>query len=575
MPGKVCLAFFKFMQNWRQGSLFDKEGNMNKFFCLAFAFLLTSMAMAQSDGCGDLLFTDNAEQSVKAGGKIDPIAYECSFRSPEDAMFWVDGLVEGLDLQIDLNTHLCSISGFVSASMPIGVYEQNAHVNECEQKSVIKVTETDMFKWVSGSLNQTVMAGNAIEPVVIWYGRDASIKLSNVPQGVKTSYDQEAQTISISGTLGEGLHDKVYEYELFDELQNVKVAVGSFSVVHKPVVTTIETVENATQTVMAGDSIKPIVFKYAHMQRMGVSGIPETVVYAVDTAAKTVTLTGSIPEDYGDVEFNVAITAKGADNNATAYATIKVVHKPKKTDVTLVSDNVTQTVVAGMEIDPLVFKYESIDSLWVEGLPGGEYKIKSTGESRTSMLVGTVAASASVGIYNVMIIARGLLNNDTAKAVLVVEAYSSSSVSSSSVESSSSQSSSSVSSSSAAQSSSSETSSSSAASSSSVESSSSAESSSSEESSSSSVEESSSSEEHTTLVVAGVVNSLKVSLAGRQLHVSGVDYASVDVFDMQGCPVASFKQVAGSVSLESLRQGNYIVRVRSGSMNLARRIAIK
>ena len=64
-------------------------------------------------------------------------------------------------------------------------------------------------------------------------------------------------------------------------------------------------------------------------------------------------------------------------------------------------------------------------------------------------------------------------------------------------------------------------------------------------------------------------------MEGRLLQIAGVDYADVDVFDMQGSPVASFKQVIGSVSLEGIRQGNYIVRVRSGSMNLTRRIVMK
>ena len=95
-----------------------------------------------------------------------------------------------------------------------------------------------------------------------------------------------------------------------------------------------------------------------------------------------------------------------------------------------------------------------------------------------------------------------------------------------------------------------------------------------ENTSSSSVEGSSSSET-TTLVNVFEVNPLKVSMTGRMLQVTGAERASVDVFDMQGSPVASFKQVTGSVSLENLRQGNYIVRVRSGSMNLTRRIAIK
>jgi hypothetical protein len=59
------------------------------------------------------------------------------------------------------------------------------------------------------------------------------------------------------------------------------------------------------------------------------------------------------------------------------------------------------------------------------------------------------------------------------------------------------------------------------------------------------------------------------------LHIGGVEQAQVNVFDMQGSPVASFGQVRGSVSLENLRQGHYIVRVRSGSNNLIRHINIK
>jgi hypothetical protein len=49
----------------------------------------------------------------------------------------------------------------------------------------------------------------------------------------------------------------------------------------------------------------------------------------------------------------------------------------------------------------------------------------------------------------------------------------------------------------------------------------------------------------------------------------------LDVFDMQGRPVASFKQVSGSVALDMLRQGNYVVRVRAGSNSLTRKIVIK
>jgi flagella basal body P-ring formation protein FlgA len=85
----------------------------------------------------------------------------------------------------------------------------------------------------------------------------------------------------------------------------------------------------------------------------------------------------------------------------------------------------------------------------------------------------------------------------------------------------------------------------------------------------------SSSSGSTMYVASFAANPLSLAVADRTLHVMGVDMAMVDVFDLQGRPVASFKQVKGAVSLDMLRQGNYIVRVRSGSNNLVRRISIK
>lgn len=72
-----------------------------------------------------------------------------------------------------------------------------------------------------------------------------------------------------------------------------------------------------------------------------------------------------------------------------------------------------------------------------------------------------------------------------------------------------------------------------------------------------------------------VVSKIGAQLHGRSLQISGVSFANVDVFDMQGRPVKSFRNVQGEVSLESLATGNYIVRVRSGSDNMMKRVALK
>ena len=81
--------------------------------------------------------------------------------------------------------------------------------------------------------------------------------------------------------------------------------------------------------------------------------------------------------------------------------------------------------------------------------------------------------------------------------------------------------------------------------------------------------------ENTTIAATPVSNAVLLSVEGRVLHVGGAEWANVDVFDMQGRPVASFKQAKGAIALDMLQQGNYIVRVRSGSNSLTRKIAVK
>ena len=64
-------------------------------------------------------------------------------------------------------------------------------------------------------------------------------------------------------------------------------------------------------------------------------------------------------------------------------------------------------------------------------------------------------------------------------------------------------------------------------------------------------------------------------VAGRTLFIAGTQSANVELFDMQGRPVFSTKCEKGSVELNGIADGLYMVRVRSGSANLVQRIVIK
>lgn len=111
-----------------------------------------------------------------------------------------------------------------------------------------------------------------------------------------------------------------------------------------------------------------------------------------------------------------------------------------------------------------------------------------------------------------------------------------------------------------------------------------------EASSSSSVETSSSSDTETSSSslgtgtssssVTGILDLAKVSpislhVSGRVLSVAGASSVDIDVFDLQGRPLASWRGVSGGVSLDALSSGNYIVRVKSGSNSLVRRATLR
>ncbi len=70
-------------------------------------------------------------------------------------------------------------------------------------------------------------------------------------------------------------------------------------------------------------------------------------------------------------------------------------------------------------------------------------------------------------------------------------------------------------------------------------------------------------------------SSTNITLSEKNLLVSAGKPVQVDVFDMQGRPIFSAKNVEGAVSLASVAKGYYVVRVSDGSNSLVRSVVIK
>ncbi len=472
---------------------------------------------------------------------------------------------------------------------------------------------------VTSNATQTVTAGDSIKPIVFSYAYMDSVKVSGVPQGTLTiAQNKNAKTLTIAGAVDESLSDKEYTATVtVYGPDNNATASAKITVKHKPLVTLIELVSgNSTQTVTAGDAIEPIVYRYENMKQITLSGIPAGLKGTKDDNAKTYTISGIVADSLTDYVYDYTIAVTGLDNNTSATGKITVVGWSSSSIASSSSEESSSSAESSSSIESCSSEESSSSEASSSSVASSSSSIESSSSEASSSSVeiesssseessSSSAESSSSDANQVVVtgslkqtVARGeafetitfsnvrSFNRDTwniwffnfkeSGDVVAVEGFvhegfpvgtavetvtvngqkyeitfvvtapeSSSSVASSSSSALSSSSESPVSSSSE------------------------------NPLTSSSAEPESSSSEGTTVAMSRVSNPLSMAVAGRTLHVSGASDMSVEVFDMQGSPVATFAHVKGSVNLEMLRQGSFVVRLRAGSNSLVRRIVVK
>ncbi len=388
--------------------------------------LTATVAFAQSSTNFELT-SGQTTQTVKAGELIEPIVFKAA---NVDSV--VSTLLPGLTCDCDTpkNPKTCTVSGRIPANASGKTYNMKLDAYGTtagdDISAPIAITITPMsspLERISGNLDQTATAGDSITPIVFRYQGLRKIGFTGQPKGITVNYDEDDWTISIYGAPDETLQDKEYNYRLVVYSTDVDSVVvnGKITVNHKPAVTTLDVVENKSQNITAGDSIKPIVFKFSNMQYREVRGVPEGSSVAQDDEKQTITITGLIPENHSDKVYTITVIAHGLDNNDTANVTLNITHKVAAAKVTLISNNASQTVKAGSAIDPLVFKYEHVRKIEPIDLPAGNFSTSQDAENNTLKIIGTVSENATPGEYKVKLIGTGESNSDTAYATITVE----------------------------------------------------------------------------------------------------------------------------------------------------------
>ncbi|PWJ64059.1 MULTISPECIES: cellulase family glycosylhydrolase [unclassified Fibrobacter] len=577
--------------------------------------------------------TDKTVQSVVAGDAIEPIVY--TFENVTDIS--ASGLPNGITAKLDETAKTYTLSGKVDATSGTHDYAYTISVTGVdENKTVtgtIKVTRAPVVTTFSTTDKtvQSVVAGDAIEPIVYTFENVTNISVSGLPVGIKAVLNETAKTYTLSGTVDaeSGTFDYKYVISVTGVDEN-KTATGTIKVTRAPVKTTFTTTSETEQSVVAGDMIEPIVFKYENMKSISATGMPKGLTSSLDEKAKTYTISGKIDASSATHDYEISIAVTGVDENTSAKVLIKVTALPPASSSSVESSSSEEPVVSSSsEIPPVssssvvvassssepaeesssssialeissssetvssssVATYVISGSLDQTVAIGGEIEpIVITGVEKSSrkswninflsfpqqatdgqvVISGTVASWAPVKAYVDTIKVNGelLFFNLT-----VLPKSSSSAKSSSSEKPLESSSSVEV----PPQSSSSLSGLSSSSEQPVISSSSSL-----SEISSSSVEqpqESSSSDMEGPLTIAGIRSMLNLGFSGNALTVSANNGSvKIQIFDLMGNAIESrMERVSGSyvMNLEHLNKGSYLVRVVSGSLIKSARIAIK
>ena len=526
----------------------------------------------------------DVNQEVTAGKSITPIVFDYEGITS----YSVSGLPSGLVKNIDEKKHKIMIVGSVNSDVMSGDYEYKVTVknDQGDEKSLSGTIVVESgkartsIKLVSEKARQEVLAGNEIEPVVFEFANvhvDESLSSFKFEGSLKGSfaYSVEDNKLTCSGTVDENLKGGLYTIRIIAIGENNNdTAFANVDVIHKSVETKVYVIENETQSLTAGDSIKPIVFKVEHGSNLELTNFPGG--YGLKKDGNTVTITGLVEEN-AKGPYEVVLTVTGADNNASAKATINVAAGVMSFDVIEGSDN--QTVVAGQEIVPIVYQYNHMLSAKGAGIPKN-LKVEQDKEKKQVKISGTVDPKSATHEYGYSFELTDYYGETkTVTGKVNVVAASDVSSSSNSAKSSSSVASSSSSTIIASSSSTPDLSSSSATSSSSS-SSVILSSSSREGSSSSATPASSSSSEKTTKIVTVAMNGAKFGYVNNELTVvqASSSMVRVQVFDLTGHVVETFAESVNgskSINLAHLNRGNYLVRVESNSQVRTARIAVK
>jgi hypothetical protein len=285
-----------------------------------------------------------------------------------------------------------------------------------------------------GKLEQTVFAGDDIEPVKIVY-ENTGFGENDVPEYSSTDF---YENFGLSKTWTKGpaciisgqMRDDIVAdtYSAFIVVKDNEGKLAKTELIFHVKRFSLEWFDDSgelNQNVDPGKTITPIVFDYEGITSYSVSGLPSGLTHSRDEAGQKILITGTVGADEksGDYEYEVTVT-NDLGTKITKTGTITVNGNGPPTSIKVV-ENGEQKVVAGAEIKPVVFQFANVpldENLSAFNTSEGSLKgtFKYSVEGNTLTVSGTVSENLGDGVYSIKIIAVGENNRDTAFATVDV-----------------------------------------------------------------------------------------------------------------------------------------------------------
>lgn len=314
---------------------------MKKFIALVLALFLATAAFAEgyaaSEKITQQVLAGSLTQTVYAGEEIAPI--KILYGEIDETKHQSGGISE-LGLTEKWTGPVCEISGQIKSNLVAQTVTAYILVEDDEGKFAktelsFEVKERPFLfalDETGGKMNQSVKAGETIEPIVFNYNAIEEFKVSKLVPGLDVFFDEEDHTIAITGTVDAAVESGDYDYTVTvkDKDSKEHSLSGTISVEGLSNITKIMVVGNETQKVAPGGSLKPIVLHFSNVKFTEdmrnfkfEQTLPGSLSISVDD--NVMTIDGKVDARTKDGLYSIKVIAKGEQNNDTAFAAVEVV----------------------------------------------------------------------------------------------------------------------------------------------------------------------------------------------------------------------------------------------------------